>query len=94
MLASAARTARFPALCAWLGGLSYPLYILHGPWLLWLARPLVFAAIPNPVLAALVLGTLAVIFALLAWKFYDEPVRAMLRRRFSPAPAPEDRPAA
>ena len=93
VLASARRQARFPALCAWLGGLSYPLYVLHGPWLLWLGRPIVSAVIPNPVMGALALGAIAVIVALIAWKFYDEPVRAMLRRRFRPAPLPRDTPA-
>lgn len=71
-------------ICKFLGDLSYPLYMVHYPFIYWY-----FAWVKNedltfmesfPVAAALVAGNI-----LLAWiclKLYDEPVRRYLTRRF------------
>ncbi len=94
LLASAAREVRFPAACALLGGLSYPLYILHGP-LLVLLKPRLISAMPNTVTAGLLFCAIVLAVSLIAWRFYDEPVRAALRRRFvRRLPEKRDRPAA
>ena len=78
IVAAADRTPRFPRLCAFLGGFSYPLYILHEPIMIGLAWLLGFPAgammIVQPIACLLIVW--------LAWRFYDEPVRTWLRRRF------------
>jgi len=70
--------------CKFLGDISYPLYMVHYPFIYWY-----FAWVKNenltfmesfPGAAALVAGSI-----LLAWislKYYDEPVRKYLSRRF------------
>ena len=70
--------------CKFLGDISYPLYMVHYPFIYWY-----FAWVKNenltfmesfPGAAALVVGSI-----LLAWlclKFYDEPVRKYLTKRF------------
>ncbi|MCW3848443.1 acyltransferase [Sphingomonas sp. LB-2] len=95
LLASARREARFPGLCAWLGGLSYPVYVLQAPVLKLIHRPLA-AAIPYPLASGLVQCAIVVAVSLIAWRLYDEPVRRALRRRFASGRAPDkrDRPAA
>jgi len=71
----------------WLGRISYPLYIIHYPFMYVFAhwkwsgdRPM---GQVNPIEVGLYLGLIA-----LAWlwlKFYDEPVRAALTRWLQPA---------
>lgn len=79
-------------LCRWAGRLSYPLYLLHYPFI----YPLInwVGATHPPLRQALpVLGGLLLLFVVLAWlalRFYDEPVRAWLgarARRAAPAGA-------
>lgn len=70
------------ALGAWLGDLSYPVYVLHFPLLLIASglRQKLFAQVP----AGVVIGVAVAAIVLLAWlllKRYDEPVRAWLVRR-------------
>jgi peptidoglycan/LPS O-acetylase OafA/YrhL len=67
----------------WLGLLSYPLYIIHFPIFMWLARAQRFVALRMEVSPylwiafAIVFSTVA---ALVAYHFYDVPVRAALTR--------------
>ncbi|NML64797.1 acyltransferase [Hymenobacter sp. RP-2-7] len=78
------------AFCRWGGRLSYPLYLLHYPFIS------IFINWVNASHATLrqalpVMGALLAFFLLLAWvavRFYDEPVRAWLSARFRPAPRP------
>ncbi len=73
-------------LCKLLGGISYPLYITHYPWIYlytaWVARGRVSPAQGTAVGALLFIVTVSIAYACL--KLYDEPVRAFLRRRFLP----------
>jgi peptidoglycan/LPS O-acetylase OafA/YrhL len=70
--------------CKFLGGISYPLYITHYPLIYlhiaWVSNNKV------PMGEGLLGGLLLVIVAIgIAWaslKFYDEPVRAWLTKRF------------
>ncbi|MEI9903969.1 MAG: acyltransferase [Asticcacaulis sp.] len=69
------------ALCKFAGRLSYPLYILHFPFLFIYMNFVTFRK--PPVATAYLAGTVAFIvvvaFAWLALKVYDEPVRRMLK---------------
>jgi peptidoglycan/LPS O-acetylase OafA/YrhL len=70
-----------PALSAalgWLGRVSYPLYVLHGPVVRGLAK---IAGQPLQGALALYAVVLCVTLAHAAAGFYDEPVRAWLNRR-------------
>ena len=74
-------------ICRFLGDISYPLYMVHYPFIYlyyaWVKnRQLTFAE-SLPGAAALVVGS--VILAWLCLRFYDEPVRSFLTRRFLPA---------
>jgi peptidoglycan/LPS O-acetylase OafA/YrhL len=70
------------ALCKFAGRISYPIYILHYPFLLIYMN---YALVRKPPAANLVLAgagsfALVVVFSWLALKLYDEPVRAWLKR--------------
>lgn len=72
------------ALCKWLGGISYPLYITHYPMIYvqmsWAARhPDASAATHIFVAVAIFIASIAVAYA--SWKVYDMPVRAWLSGR-------------
>ena len=74
-------------ICRFLGDISYPLYMVHYPFIYlyyaWVKnRQLTFTE-SLPGAAALVVGS--VILAWLCLKFYDEPVRRLLVKRFLPA---------
>jgi len=94
VLAGARREARFPRICAWLGGVSYPLYILQGPLQHHLRAPIEHL-LDGSIAAGLSLIAIVLAVSLVAWKLYDEPLRAALRRRFirPTALAPGDTPA-
>ncbi|RYD90679.1 MAG: acyltransferase, partial [Sphingobacteriales bacterium] len=67
--------------CNFLGRISYPLYILHYPFI-YPYTAWVYVDKPAPQKIALVAAGLFVLFLLLAWaalKWYDEPIRARLR---------------
>ena len=71
------------ALCKFAGRISYPLYILHYPFLLIYMN---FALFRKPSQAALHLAALGsfllvVAISVLALEFYDEPIRRWLRSR-------------
>ena len=72
-------------MCRFLGDISYPVYVIHYPFMylfyawLWEGEKIPFAE-AWPVAAGLYAGVI-----LLAWaalKLYDEPVRRWLTRRF------------
>ncbi len=69
------------ALCKFAGRMSYPLYILHFPFLLIYMNFVTFKK--PPLMTAYLAGagafTVVVIFTWLALTFYDEPIRRMLR---------------
>lgn len=83
--ASGRTTDKFTTrVCKFLGDISYPLYMVHYPFIY-----LYFAWVKNenltfreslPVAAALVAGSIAL--AWLCLKFYDEPIRRWLAKRF------------
>lgn len=71
-------------ICEFLGKISYPVYIVHYPFMYlfyaWLWRNNLTLAETWPVALALVAGN--VLLAYLCLKFYDEPVRKWLSRKF------------
>lgn len=80
---------RLAGLCRFSGQLSYPLYLVHFPFVQVFAH-WVAAAHPSGRLMLAVAGTLVIFFIGLAWvalRFYDEPVRAWLGARTRQAPA-------
>jgi peptidoglycan/LPS O-acetylase OafA/YrhL len=70
--------------CAFLGAISYPLYILHYPiiytYTAWVANNKPAPATALPVAALAFAGSVALAWAIL--KLYDEPVRRWLARRY------------
>jgi peptidoglycan/LPS O-acetylase OafA/YrhL len=75
---------RWLRLCRFSGAISYPLYLMHYPFIyiytMWVAK---LKSTHEQVIP--VVGGLFVFFILLAWaalKWYDEPVRAYLKKRF------------
>jgi peptidoglycan/LPS O-acetylase OafA/YrhL len=82
--ASARAGARTGRACAALGGLSYPLYIVHYPFVYtytaWTNEHHVALRDGLPVAAATFVACVALAWLLL--KYYDEPVRAWLTRRW------------
>lgn len=79
ILALAGHAPRFPALCTWVGELSYPLYILQLPLIVIYQWLLQMIGLTAPV-ALLAVATIPAAWAIGRW--YDVPVRACLRRRF------------
>jgi peptidoglycan/LPS O-acetylase OafA/YrhL len=69
------------ALCKIAGRLSYPIYILHYPFLLLYMNFVTFTKPPVEVTRLAAAGILAVVigFAALALKVYDEPLRHKLK---------------
>jgi peptidoglycan/LPS O-acetylase OafA/YrhL len=70
--------------CQVLGDISYPLYITHYPliyvYTAWVTRDKIPASYGAPVGVLLLFTSIAIAYACL--KFYDEPVREWLTRRF------------
>lgn len=86
LAASGVTTDRFSTgLCRWLGDLSYPLYIVHYPvmyvFYAWLINNKLYTLAETwPVVTGIYI--LNVLLALACLKFYDEPVRRWLARRW------------
>lgn len=77
-------SGRWAKICKFSGAISYPIYITHYPFIyiytMWIAtkKPGASQVIP-------VASMMFVFFILLAWaalKFYDEPVRTWLKRKY------------
>jgi peptidoglycan/LPS O-acetylase OafA/YrhL len=77
------------ALCKFAGRISYPLYILHYPFLLIYMNFVLFQKPPAAAVQLAAIGSflLVVAVSVLALKFYDEPIRQWLRSR-SNRPSP------
>ncbi|RYY39985.1 MAG: acyltransferase [Chitinophagaceae bacterium] len=76
--------ARMGRICSLLGRMSYPVYILHYPFI-YTYTAWVYTSKPAPSTVALVASGLFVLFVLLAWvalRYFDEPLRAWLGARF------------
>jgi len=68
---------------AWLGAVSYPVYAIHGPLFVWLARLQRASASRLQISAycwAAVAVAVAIVFAWLVYKIYDLPLREALTR--------------
>jgi peptidoglycan/LPS O-acetylase OafA/YrhL len=90
-------SGRWAKLCKFSGEISYPIYIVHYPFIyiytIWVASKK-----PSPTEIIPVAAFLFVFFILLSWaayKFYDEPVRAWLKKKylsfpFRPAPVSQN----
>jgi len=77
-------SGRWTKLCAFSGAISYPIYIVHYPFI-YIYTAWVAIKKPTPSQIIPVACSLFIFFILLAWaafKFYDEPVRAWLKRKF------------
>jgi peptidoglycan/LPS O-acetylase OafA/YrhL len=77
-------SGRWAKLCAFSGAISYPIYIVHYPFI-YIYTAWVASKKPAPSQVIPVACFLFVFFILLAWaayKFYDEPVRAWLKRKY------------
>jgi peptidoglycan/LPS O-acetylase OafA/YrhL len=77
-------SGRWAKLCAFSGAISYPIYIVHYPFI-YIYTAWVATKKPAPSQVIPVACFLFVFFILLAWaayKFYDEPVRAWLKRKY------------
>ena len=71
-------------ICSFLGDISYPLYMVHYPFIYlyyaWVKNENLTFAESFPGAIALVIGSILLAYACL--KFYDEPVRKFLTKRF------------
>jgi peptidoglycan/LPS O-acetylase OafA/YrhL len=77
------RSAPVQRLCRFLGDISYPIYITHYPLIYtytpWVATHKVPLRDALPVAALVFLAPVAIAYACLKW--YDEPVRAWLKKK-------------
>jgi peptidoglycan/LPS O-acetylase OafA/YrhL len=77
-------SGRWAALCKFPGEISYPIYIIHYPFI-YIYTSWVVQHKPAPAQIIPVAAGLFLFFILLAWaalKLYDEPVRAWLKRKY------------
>ena len=81
VLAAAGSTAIMPKIAVWSGTVSFPLYVTHEPILKLSESALLPAGDEGPMVIKLVSVCSAVLIAWLALRFYDVPVRTMLRAR-------------
>ncbi|WP_375403944.1 acyltransferase family protein [uncultured Sphingomonas sp.] len=84
LAASTSATPLASRICGELGRISYPLYLLHAPILLWVAGTWKLALHQDPGEAGMVAGVTMVVFSLgvsyFVVRFFDEPVREYLKR--------------
>lgn len=82
-------SGRLASVCKFAGDISYPLYLIHYPFIYiygyWISvkKPTVEQNLP----IAVGLFIFFILLALVALKWYDEPVRKWLRRKFVPVKA-------
>ncbi|GAA4096386.1 acyltransferase [Mucilaginibacter panaciglaebae] len=77
-------TSRFEKLCVWSGEISYPLYMIHYPFI-WLFMSYVAKYKPSlgEMTWIIVIGTaLLILLAYVVLKFLDEPIRRFLRKKW------------
>lgn len=77
-------SGRWAKLCKFSGDISYPIYIVHYPFI-YIYTAWIYTKKPAPGTVVPVAIFLFVFFMLLAWaafRFYDEPVRAWLKRKY------------
>jgi peptidoglycan/LPS O-acetylase OafA/YrhL len=77
-------SGRWAGICKFSGAISYPIYIVHYPFI-YIYTAWVSQKKPMPAQIIPVAVGLFLFFILLAWaalKFYDEPVRAWLKRKY------------
>jgi peptidoglycan/LPS O-acetylase OafA/YrhL len=77
-------SGRWAQVCKFAGAISYPIYILHYPFI-YMYTEWVYYQKPAPSTIVPVALGLFVFFILMAWaalKLYDEPVRARLKKKF------------
>ena len=90
--ASVAVSGRLLAVCRFLGGISYPLYIIHTP-LMGVTGRIIARIDPTLTWQPLWIAGQALIFIAISWAFvklYDEPVRAWLTARAKAGLRPAD----
>jgi peptidoglycan/LPS O-acetylase OafA/YrhL len=72
------------AICKFLGNISYPIYIIHYPLIYWYTGYVVDHKLTiqqaYPYSLLVIISSIAIAYACLKW--YDEPVRAWLKRKF------------
>ena len=77
-------SGRWAKLCKFSGEISYPIYIVHYPFI-YIYTMWVVNKKPTPAQIIPVAAFLFIFFILLAWaafKFYDEPVRGWLKKKY------------
>ena len=77
-------SGRWAKLCRFSGAISYPIYILHYPFI-YIYTEWIYIKKPVPAHIFPIALALLFFFILLAWaafKYYDEPVRAWLKQKF------------
>ncbi len=82
-------SGRWAKLCNFSGAISYPIYIIHYPFI-YIYTEWVYVKKPTPSEIVPVAVGLFVFFILLSWvvlKFYDEPVRGWLKRKMLHSPS-------
>jgi peptidoglycan/LPS O-acetylase OafA/YrhL len=82
VLAAAGSAAIMARVAVWSGAVSFPLYVLHEPLLRVLEHAFLSAGDSGPLAIKLLCVGLTVAIAWASLRFYDIPVRTMLRRRF------------
>jgi peptidoglycan/LPS O-acetylase OafA/YrhL len=93
--ASGGVLGRLASCCKFLGNISYPIYIIHYPFIYafmaWVANRKISLSGPSPVsttvVAAVALGILiiAIVLAYVFVKYFDEPIRKWFTHRLFPA---------
>lgn len=76
-------SGRLGAVCTWLGAISYAIYVIHSPLLLWIDLCVDHFELDRfgPAVSIVLRIVPAVVAAVVADRFWDIPVRQWLRRR-------------
>lgn len=81
VLAAAGSAAIIPRVAVWSGAVSFPLYVTHEPLLKLMERALLPAGGSGPIAVKITCVCATVLIAWIALRFYDVPIRTMLRAR-------------